>query len=413
MKWEVAVVGAGPGGAFTARELAKKGFNVILFEKERFPRDKLCGGWLTPLVVKKLGWNENKIKMHRFKNIRVYDPYLNSVLVGDMVDNYTVLREEFDHALAQDAVDAGVELKESAAVKSLSLKKDEVQIKSRDQSFSASLVVGADGTHSIVARELGLRKRWKKSELIFCMGALLREPLFKPEHLSEEMMSTVQIFLFNFSRGYGWLSAQERVCNIGLAEFLPHLKEPRKLWKQFINTLKRAGFNFSFHALKPKGYMYNAVRGPTGPTFGERVLLVGDAGGFASNLTGEGIGPAIVTAEMAASVIERALEKEDFSAHYLKNYEKRWQEAFGDTYLTNYRFLKHYFAGFPILRRYALKNLVPFLEAVNTIPELKSALLRGFTDFRASSEIFSLGKPHLSALALAFLKNKFKRLIHT
>src|ERR1700749_4234898 len=51
---DVIVVGAGPSGATTAYYLAQAGLNVLVIEKSKFPRDKVCGDGLTPRAVKSL-----------------------------------------------------------------------------------------------------------------------------------------------------------------------------------------------------------------------------------------------------------------------------------------------------------------------------------------------------------------------
>ena len=52
--WDAAVVGAGPAGAMAARELARRGAAVLLVDRARFPRYKVCGGCLNPRAVRVL-----------------------------------------------------------------------------------------------------------------------------------------------------------------------------------------------------------------------------------------------------------------------------------------------------------------------------------------------------------------------
>jgi len=57
--FDVVIVGAGPAGSTAARMLSKKGFKVILIEKEKFPRDKPCGGGLTKKVLEEFNFVNN------------------------------------------------------------------------------------------------------------------------------------------------------------------------------------------------------------------------------------------------------------------------------------------------------------------------------------------------------------------
>ena len=59
--YDVIIVGAGPGGAYAAKKLAKMDYRVLLLEKERIPRDKPCGGWITNKVLDYLEWNPSNI----------------------------------------------------------------------------------------------------------------------------------------------------------------------------------------------------------------------------------------------------------------------------------------------------------------------------------------------------------------
>ena len=54
MAYDVAVVGAGPGGSSTAAALAKVGLSVALIDRSMFPRDKVCGGAVSPRALSSL-----------------------------------------------------------------------------------------------------------------------------------------------------------------------------------------------------------------------------------------------------------------------------------------------------------------------------------------------------------------------
>ena len=122
MSADVVVVGAGPGGSSTAYHLARAGLDVILLEKNPFPRDKICGDGLTPAAVHELiamgvdttGWMRNRglTVIGGGHTVHMDWPDQKSLPGYGM----TRARMDLDHALAQRAVEAGARLYEGVTV---------------------------------------------------------------------------------------------------------------------------------------------------------------------------------------------------------------------------------------------------------------------------------------------------------
>ena len=122
---DVIVVGAGPSGSTTAYYLAQAGLNVLLIEKSRFPREKVCGDGLTPRAVKSLvamgidvseeaGWLRNK-------GLRVIGGGLRLELPWPELSSYpgyglVRTRASLDEMLARRAQSAGAKLLEGTTV---------------------------------------------------------------------------------------------------------------------------------------------------------------------------------------------------------------------------------------------------------------------------------------------------------
>ncbi|NUQ87624.1 MAG: FAD-dependent oxidoreductase, partial [Glycomyces artemisiae] len=157
---DVIVVGAGPGGSAAAHHLAARGLDVLLLEKTRFPREKVCGDGLTPRAVAQLlkmgvdtsesaGWIRNK-------GLRVVADDLAIELDWPVLDDFpnyglTRTRYDFDQLLADKAVEAGARLltgvKVTAPVFDLAGRVCGVTA-TRDGEpveFKAPLVIAADG----------------------------------------------------------------------------------------------------------------------------------------------------------------------------------------------------------------------------------------------------------------------------
>jgi flavin-dependent dehydrogenase len=187
------------------------------------------------------------------------------------------------------------------------------------------------------------------------------------------------MFLTDYAIGYGWLSQRGDWINIGIGHpaWLLNSREERLLiWKRFSSDLKKA-FNIgpgnSEILDKPRAYSYPAICGPTGLTYGDRVILVGDAAGFSLNFSGEGIGPAITTGGMAAAVLETAHGSDDFSAGILSRYEELWCDSMLESFKATYAFLKGYIY-FDWLRRWFNRNALDFMDIFMKDPELDKHL---------------------------------------
>jgi len=155
MLWDLVVVGAGPAGAATALGAlqADPGLQVALLDRHDFPRDKPCGDGIAPHVVDLLrgvgvtGIVDDQVPVQRLRLLR-----------GDLeVDRtmaraaYVVPRKVFDHRLVEAAKAAGADLVRHR-VRALDVHQQAVTI---DDNFTARVVVGADGAHSVVRRALG------------------------------------------------------------------------------------------------------------------------------------------------------------------------------------------------------------------------------------------------------------------
>jgi flavin-dependent dehydrogenase len=62
--WDAIVIGGGPGGSSAARALVALGLRVVVIDAARFPRDKICAGWVTPGVLKRLDLTPTELSAH-------------------------------------------------------------------------------------------------------------------------------------------------------------------------------------------------------------------------------------------------------------------------------------------------------------------------------------------------------------
>jgi len=329
--YDVAVIGAGPAGATCARQLALKGYKVALIDKDTFPRDKPCGGWITPNVLDFLDWNQKKfdnIFWSPICGLGVYAPSLKNFTINkEKILSYGILREQFDNMIKDDALDAGSQFLEGKKLTNLTYKADSVQLKIGNEEIEAKLVIGADGTRSKVAEISQIRNKWKPTDISL---DLVSETKVKKEVIKDLYPDDLAFIFYNEGVGYNWIypkiseTRDESYINIGIGCLLANMKNSREMYFNFIKTLKKINLlpdNVSL--TKHSAWAYNSFHGPK-KTHGEKTLLIGDAGGFSSNIAGEGIRTGIVSGIIAAETISEL--EGDYSKAALKLFQKKWKK---------------------------------------------------------------------------------------
>ncbi len=325
---DVIVVGAGPAGSTTAYHLAQAGLDVLLLEKSEFPREKICGDGLTPRAVTQLirmgidtspenGWLHNKGLriIGGGRQLELEWPELASH------PNYGLVRprSDFDELLARQAQKAGARLLEQCNVTGPVLDERTSRItgvtakvgpEKRETTFSAPIVVAADGNSTRLSIAMGLHKRDDRP-----MGVAYRAYYKTPRHNDDWLESWLELRdADNPDRllpGYGWIFGMgDGTSNIGLG---------------ILNTSSAFGsvdyrdmMRRWLAATPPEWEMTEEnrtvpIRGaalPMGfnrkPHYTRGLLLVGDAGGMVNPFNGEGIAYAMESGEIAARVIAQA-----------------------------------------------------------------------------------------------------------
>src|SRR2546428_721512 len=168
---DVAVVGAGPAGSRTARNLARAGLSVRLLEEHRrVGVPSHCSGLISPRTLREAEIGEDAI-IHRITGAFVHTAHGSEVaLGGDKTRAVAIDRVRWDETLAEQAQVAGADLvraRLTGVERENSHVRLHTQTDGRDSTFTARVVVGADGAHSRVARSLGLPG---PAEKVYCLG---------------------------------------------------------------------------------------------------------------------------------------------------------------------------------------------------------------------------------------------------
>ncbi len=338
--YDVAIVGAGPGGSAAAYYLARQGLDVLLLDKSPFPRDKTCGDALTPGalhvlddmqlldVVARVGYHINGTQI-----IAPNSYVLASTLPpkSGWPDYSMVLpRLTIDNMIREHAVAHGAKFEELVTVNDISVGVRDAEIRGvRDGhsvSFKARLVIVATGANVSLLMRMGLLKKIPKMMLA---ARTYYEDI-------PNLDPSIQMHFGGIPLpGYGWVfpvsetSANVGVglCPVGLAAWWLHAKA-RPVFDQFVKTppLQKT-LSGAKQAGPIKGYPLR-MDFATAPTFGDRVLLIGESAGLVNPLTGEGIDYALASGKLAAQHLIKMFETGNLSTQNLSGYDHILRERF-------------------------------------------------------------------------------------
>ena len=353
VRFDVIVVGAGPAGSVVAWGLARQGAKVLILDRANFPRDKVCGDYVEPRglrILQHMGVLADLEKSqplpitHSATYIRSICRYRGPIPFYGECSNlpthgYIIPRSFLDNLILQCAIAAGSTLVEGAAVVDLLTSANGVQAMveqggGRKLTYKAALLVGADGTNSVVARRTGLTVNDGRHIAVAQRG--YAEGLPRQTKDPEEAAFYFDDHLFP---GYGWLfPMKDGRANVGvgiLAETQSRYGiNVSGLFKRFFESLKKS--NPRYRALKlcgpPTGGIVRTYGGAQTNYFAGG-LLVGDAGSFVDPMTGEGITPSLESSLLATPILLQALEKGRFDAAFLSAYQTSFREYFDPSML--------------------------------------------------------------------------------
>lgn len=294
---DILIVGGGPAGLACASRLSAAGADVCLLEGATYPREKICGGWITPRVFELLGTTPEEYGAGRvLQPIRAFQLAMlpgqpQRVDFGGTV-SYGVLRREFD-AFAASRCTAAVH--ERIQVKRL--RRDGDWWVAEEQ-FRARVLVGAGGHFCPVARLEGIRPSSGSPVVAECAEFPLRDPGACPVE-----RECPELYFCADGLGYGWCLRKGDWLNVGMGRaeasgirsqidaFLAYLAQKRGV---------RLESRLLGHAYRLQTHHRDA--------FARGVVLIGDSAGVARPVSGEGIAPAIDSGMAAAFAILRGEE---------------------------------------------------------------------------------------------------------
>ena len=335
-KFDVLIVGAGPAGAATAIALGNSGLSVGLLDKAKFPRDKTCGDALSVDVVNQLrilspalsDAFEQFIPKVSSYGVKIFAPdgnHLDIPFVHNQQKRpgFVCSRLDFDNLLLQHLTAyPNVKLFEEHIVNRVENVGDQICVHTNHGAFSAPIVVGADGAHSIVAKELSNlrpdKDHYSAGLRVYCEGV----SDFHPENF-------IELYFFqNILPGYLWIfPLPDNNANVGIGMLSSAVSKKKVNLKAVLHELlsTHPALAKRLKNARPK----ETVKGyglPLGSKkrslSGERFLLAGDAASLIDPFSGEGIANAIRSGRVAASHILKCFEQHNFSKSFNTQYDK-------------------------------------------------------------------------------------------
>jgi len=293
---DVLVVGGGPAGSSCARRLSAAGVDVAVLDRARFPRDKVCAGWITPAVVAALSLDLDEYArthtLQPFTGFRAgtFDGRMRLVEFGRPI-SYGIRRCEFDRYLLERS---GARLLTGQPL--TTLRRDGTWWIAND-AIRARMVVGAGGHFCPVARQINPRQH---EDVVAAQEIEFRVNPIDPVAGAVRGESP-DLFFWPDMLGYGWTVRKGDYLNVGVGRLAP--SEFPAAVKQFTSMLRSRGLWPASDPGPWKGHAYLLNRTSRRRVYGDHVLLVGDAAGLALAPSGEGILAAVESGQMAADAI--------------------------------------------------------------------------------------------------------------
>ena len=323
--YDVIVIGAGPAGNMAALKLSGMGYRVAVLDWRQNIGDKLCTGIVGTECARRFPPDEAHI-YQRAEAATVVSPAGKRYrIVREEPQAYIIDRVAYVGSLAQRATEAGAEYALGPRVTKIEFSGQKATVLTRSgagqERYRAHMVIIASGFGSPLLGMVGLRNGGAGGHMVGTQAEVAVNELEETEvYLGEEVAPG----------SFGWL--------------VP-LTDSRALMGIVSRWKLNGDMDRFYSTLKMKGKVREVIKEPRRwgiplkplrKTYGDRVLVVGDAAGLVKPTTGGGIYYSLLSGEIAADSAGEALAAGDFSARRLEGYQKRWKAVFGRELRTGY-----------------------------------------------------------------------------
>lgn len=340
-KFDLIIGGAGPAGCTLALLLGRTGLKIALIEKQCFPRDKICGDALSGQVIRIMKRLPDNIYERFLSNIpkssangiRFTSPDFRSVDIPfhstqnaciEDITGYVCRRRDFDLFLMNEVKRlSSVSVFEKTEIKGVSYTSNGIMASTNLGDFTARIVAAADGAQSVIRRSLH-RDSMRVDH--HCLGIRAYYDGVSGIH-SQRFIE--MIFLREILPGYFWIFPGEGgITNVGFGMLIGSIRKQRiqlsSLFQKLVTEHSFLAPRFRHATLLGKPAAFPLPLGSHDiPRSIDRCLFLGDAASLVDPFTGEGIGNAMASAEIAAKIIMDHSDNDEFSSIFLEEYDRK------------------------------------------------------------------------------------------
>lgn len=334
--YDVAIIGAGPAGSYTAYLLAKEGYNVILLDRNPDPDPEaslvlspvcdsgqgsgndgvICTGIVSKEAFKRFSLPEDTI-LKDIRSVRFISPSGETFRYEHhSAFAYILDRSAFNRSLLRQALKKGVTFLSACTVEEVNITKKGVELFCKNHSISfnvrAKVSVIGSGINISLLKMAGL-----KGPQDFLMGAQIEASFIKADE--------VEIYLGNkvAPESFAW------IVPLGNGRAKIGLLTKRNAVTYLKNILNVPSIRERLQEVNPEIKYRLIPFGYAQKTYGLRILSVGDAAGQVKTTTGGGIYYGLIGAELVSQTLQKSFSNGDFTPSTLKVYEMKWHEVLG------------------------------------------------------------------------------------
>ena len=335
-EFDIAIIGGGPAGSTAAIHLSRAGLKVGLFEKKTFPREVLCGEFLSAEVIeslKKLNLYNKFLLLNpnRINSFRFISEDSSDLETKFQFEAYSMKRSIFDNFLLKEAEKSGAKIFQPTEVKKIERKGSAYELKildteKSDRNISAEFVIAAYGKQNILDRKLSRNFVNVKSQLNGVKFHFDREyfQLFPDDEI--QIYSSEGIYC-------GINAVNENEATLCFLEDRKHFTGSSR--EHLVKLMRRNEkfkrlFKEDFITIIPDLQIY----GSGDVFFGKKelikkgIFMLGDAAGVIAPLAGDGIGMALESAEILSRILtagfQNSLSHEKISELYMSEWNNHF-----------------------------------------------------------------------------------------
>jgi flavin-dependent dehydrogenase len=366
--YDAAIIGGGLAGLALSIQLSRKGYSVILFEKEKYPFHKVCGEYISLEswdFLKRMGLPLDKWQLPVIKKLLVSSPKGKLIKHSLPMGGFGISRYKIDTTMAEIAKSSGVEVHEETKVTDIISINENFVIQSSAGNFYSKIAVGSYGKRS------NLDVKWKRN-FINAGKNKLNNYIGVKYHIQTSFPGDT-IALHNFNDGYCGISRIENdkfcLCYLTTADLLQKNNNSIKEMEQ--NVLCKNPFLKEIFC--DSSWLYDAPLTISQISFDKKtqvedhVLMIGDAAGMITPLCGNGMSMALHASKIAFNAIDQFLQGRLSQVEMEKIYGRQWRKQFAGRLRTG-RMIQKLFG------KNRLTNL--FISTVKPFPGLITYLVR-------------------------------------